>query len=96
MTRRDHEKITDGINEIADSIKEKLDGNSPKLVFQFDCVGRGKSFFRAEEQHQLLTTLRQKIGSDVPWLGFYTYGEICPVQEKNSFHNFTEVLVTIY
>ncbi|MCI5161186.1 MAG: histidine kinase [Candidatus Electrothrix sp. AX5] len=96
MTRRDHEKITNGINEIADKVKGELDGNSPQLIFQFDCAGRGKSFFREEEKLQLLKTLRQKIGCDVPWIGLYTYGEICPVQERNSFHNFTAVLVTIY
>lgn len=96
MTRRDHEKIVDGIDKIVKNIKSQLQGNSPKLIFQFDCAGRGKLFFREEEQLQLLKTLRQKIGRDVPHIGLYTYGEICPVQGKNSFHNFTAVVVTIY
>jgi len=29
-------------------------------------------------------------------LGFYTFGEIAPVGERNYFHNYTLVLTVIY
>jgi small ligand-binding sensory domain FIST len=65
-------------------------------VFQLDCAGRGKVFLREGQKLQLLETLRARIGPDVPWLGFYTFGEIAPVGEHNCFHNYTVVLTTIY
>jgi hypothetical protein len=96
MTRRDYRKIAAGVDRLATQIKEQL-GNTPaKLVFQFDCAGRGKVILRNQQRLQLLKTLRQQIGPDVPWLGVYTFGEIGPVGEHNYFHNFTAVVTAIY
>jgi small ligand-binding sensory domain FIST len=81
---------------LADQIKEQLGSTPAKLVFQFDCAGRGKVILRNQQRLELLKTLRQQIGPDVPWLGVYTFGEIGPVGERNYFHNFTAVVTAIY
>ncbi len=96
MTRRDHDKIASGINQMAESIQNQLGQALPKLVFQFDCCGRGKSVFRDQEKLSLLKTLQQKVGADTPWIGLYTLGEIGPVSGHNCFHNYTAVLAAIY
>ncbi len=96
MTRRDHDKIADGVNRIAEQIKTKLDGQRPKLIFQFDCAGRGKIVFRDQQKVDLLKTLQQKLGAEVPWVGVYVYGEIGPVGELNCFHNYTAVVLAVY
>jgi hypothetical protein len=96
MTRRDYEKLVHGVGRIAEDIKAQLGGNAARLVFQFDCAGRGKMYLREQQKLQLLETLRQQIGPEVPWLGFYTFGEISPVGGHNCFHNFTVVLAAIY
>ncbi len=96
MTRRDHEKIAAGIDQMAASIKAQLGNATPKMVFQFDCCGRGKVVFRDQQKNALLNTLQQQIGATVPWIGLYTLGEIGPVGHHNCFHNYTAVLTAIY
>jgi hypothetical protein len=96
LTRRDYEKLTKGVERAAEAIKAQLGKEPARLVFQFDCAGRGKAILREQQKLQLLKTLRQEIGPDVPWMGFYTYGEIAPVGEHNHFHNYTVVLTVIY
>ena len=96
LTRRDSEKIAKGVERVAEEIKTQLGHNPARLVFQFDCVARGKLLLREPQKLRLLETLRQQIGPDVPWLGFYTYGEIAPVGEHNHFHNYTVALTVIY
>jgi hypothetical protein len=96
LTRRDYEKLANGVERVAGEIKAQLGDNPARLVFQFDCAGRGKAFLREQQKLQLLETLRGRIGPDVPWLGFYTFGEIAPVGERNYFHNYTVVLTAIY
>ena len=96
MTRRDHEKIADGIDRIAAEIKATIGNQRPKMVLQFDCCGRGKVVLRDQQKLELLETLQRNVQPDVPWLGLYTYGEIGPVAEQNCFHNNTAVVLAVY
>jgi hypothetical protein len=96
VVRRDYEKLASGVDQVAEEIKTQLGDNPAKAVFQFDCTGRGKVFLREQQKLGLLETLRGRIGPEVPWLGFYTYGEIAPVGGHNCLHNFTVVLTAIY
>jgi hypothetical protein len=96
MSSRDQEKITHGLHQMATRISTQLDHNRPKLVFQFDCAGRGKLVFRDQEKLQNLQNLRRAIGPDAPWLGFYTFGEIGPMGTRNCHHNYTAVITAIY
>ncbi len=95
MTHRDSEKLADGVERAAAEIKAQLGDNPARLVLQFDCAGRGNIFLREQEKLKLLETLQAEIGLDIPWLGFYTFGEIAPVGEHNCFHNYTLVLMAI-
>jgi hypothetical protein len=95
FSSRDKEKITTGFDRMAQQIKHQLGGEKPKLVFQFECVPRGKMMFREQEKLQLLKQLRQSVGSDVPWAGFYTIGEIGPVEEHNLRHLYTAVVLAL-
>ena len=45
---------------------------------------------RTHFQEQLL-----QIAPGVPWIGFYSLGEIAPIGEQNHFHNFTSVLTAV-
>src|ERR687890_189027 len=86
FSSRDKEKITTGFDRMATQIEEQLAGEKPELVFQFECVTRGKMMFREQEKLQLLRQFRQSLDADVPWVGFYTIGEIGPVEEHNDIH----------
>jgi hypothetical protein len=72
FSSRDKEKITSRFDRMAKQITEQLGDDKPKLVFQFECFTRGKSLFREQEKVQLLKRLRQSVGPEVPWAGFYT------------------------
>src|ERR687897_656253 len=95
FSSRDKERITTGFDRMAQQIEEQLGGEKPKLVFQFECATRGKMMFREREKLNILKHFRQSVGSDVPWAGFYTAGEIGPVEEHNLRHLYTSVVLAL-
>jgi hypothetical protein len=80
---------------MARQITEQLGDDKPKLVFQFECFTRGKSLFREQEKVQLLKRFRQSVGPEVPWVGFYTIGEIAPVEEHNGINRFASIILAL-
>ncbi len=95
FSSRDKEKLATGLDRMARQIKEQLGGEKPKLVFQFECATRGKMMFRDQEKLQFLRRFRQSLGPDAPWAGFYTIGEIGPVEEHNDRHLYTSVVLAL-
>jgi hypothetical protein len=95
FSSRDKEKISTGFDRMAAQIKDQLGGEKPKLVFQFECATRGKMMFREQEKLQILKRFRQSLGPDAPWAGFYTAGEIGPVEEHNLRHMYTSVVLAL-
>ncbi len=95
FSSRDKEKITTGLERMAEHIQEELGGDQPKLVFQFDCTSRGKMMFRDREKLQIIKRFRHSLSPDAPWAGFYTYGEIGPVAEHNLGHLYTAVVLAL-
>jgi small ligand-binding sensory domain FIST len=95
FSSRDKEKIAAGFDQMADQIKKQLGGEKPKLIFQFECLTRGKLMFRDQEKLELLERFRQSVDPDVPWAGFYTIGEIGPVEEHNDRHLWTSVVLAL-
>ena len=95
LSSRDKEKVSNGFDRMAAQIKDQLGGEKPKLVFQFECATRGKLMFREQEKLQLLNRFRQSLDPDAPWIGFYTVGEIGPVEEHNLRHLYTSVVLAL-
>jgi hypothetical protein len=95
FSSRDKEKIITGLDRMADRIKEELGGAQPKLVLHFDCCSRGKIMLRDQEKLQIFRRFRQAVGPEVPWAGFYTYGEIGPVGKHNYYHAYTAVVLAL-
>jgi small ligand-binding sensory domain FIST len=95
FSSRDKEKLATGLDRMATQIKEQLEGEQPKLVFQFECATRGKMMFRDQEKLQLLKRFRQSLDPDAPWAGYYCAGEIGPVEEHNNHHLYTSVVLAL-
>jgi hypothetical protein len=95
FSSRDREKMTTGLDRMAAQIKHQLADEKPKLVLQFECATRGKMMLREQEKLQFLKRFRQSVGPDVPWAGFYTLGEIGPVEEHNLRHLYTSVVLAL-
>jgi hypothetical protein len=95
LSSRDKEKVSNGFDRMASQIKDQLEGEKPKLVFQFECGTRGKTMFREREKLQILRRFRQSLDPDAPWVGFYTIGEIGPVEGHNLRHLYTSVVLAL-
>jgi len=95
FSSRDKEKHATGLDRMAAQINQQLEGAQPRLVFQFECATRGKMMFRDQEKLHLLKQFRQSVSPDVPWAGFYTIGEIGPVEEHNDRHLYTSVVLAL-
>jgi hypothetical protein len=95
FSSRDKEKISTRFDRMAQQIKEQLGDEKPKLVFQFECMTRGKLLFREQEKLEILRRFRQSVAPDVPWAGFYTIGEIGPVEQHNDRHLYTSVVLAL-
>ena len=96
IVRRDKELITNGLQAISSQIRGRLGDAKPKFVLQFECVGRGKVVFLESEKLALIKALQREFDEEVPWIGFYSFGEIGPIVDSNSFHNFTAVVAAVY
>ena len=95
FSSRDKEKVATGLDRMAAQIKDQLDGEKPKLVFQFECATRGKDMLREQEKLQILKQFRQSLDPDAPWAGYYCAGEIGPVEEHNNHHLYTSVVLAL-
>ena len=95
FSSRDKEKLATGLDRMASQIKQQLEGDQPNLIFQFECATRGKMMLRDQEKLQFLRQFRQSLDPDVPWAGFYTIGEIGPVEEHNDRHIYTSVVLAL-
>jgi hypothetical protein len=96
IVRRDKELIRNGMQQISRQIKTKIGSTKPKFIMHIECVGRGKVVFREHEKMDLISSLQKDLGEDIPWIGFYSFGEIGPIAKSNCFHNFTAVVVAVY
>ena len=96
FVRRDKELIRNGLQAISRQIREKIGNRKPQFVLQFECMGRGKAVFREQEKIELQRSLQADTGPDLPWIGFYSYGEIGPISTYNCIHNFTSVVAAVY
>ena len=95
FSSRDKEKLATGLDRMAAHTKNQLGGEKPQLVFQFECGTRGKMMLRDQEKLQFLRQFRQSVDPDVPWAGYYTWGEIGPVEEHNLRHLYTSVVLAL-
>ena len=95
MTRRDPDAISLGAKQLAEKIKRELGGKKPAAVFQFDCAARGKTLFGPEVKEKGVDAIQDVLGKDIPWVGFYTYGELAPIGGKNYAHTATVALCVL-
>lgn len=95
MTRRDPERISLGAKQLAEKIKRELGDKKPSAVLQFDCAARGKTLFGPEVKEKGVDVIQDVLGKDIPWVGFYTYGELAPIGDKNYAHTATVALCVI-
>lgn len=96
LTTASRGDIINGAREAAAKARSALAGATPLAVIMFSCVGRKLVLGRRIQEE--IDAVKECMGQDVPMIGFYTYGEIGPVDNTNKklssakFHNETVVL----
>ncbi|TLU52469.1 MAG: hypothetical protein FDX12_01710 [Chlorobium sp.] len=96
LTTASRGDIINGAREAAEQAKKSLAGATPLAIIMFSCVGRKLVLGRRIQEE--VDAVRECIGMDVPLIGFYTYGEIGPIDKDTKelssvkFHNETVVL----
>ena len=99
MTIGNEEDIIKAAKGAAQSAIDRLRQTSqelkPQAIFLFSCMAR-KIVLGTRTDEEILA-VQESVGKDVPIIGFYTYGEFCPIGECNisSFHNETATLTVI-
>jgi hypothetical protein len=76
-------EIDNGINAAKEITKEALEamkGKNPKIALVFNCICRFRLFGPTKQKE--ISSIREIIGENVPLIGFYSYGEIGPLDSK--------------
>lgn len=95
LARRDSDRICSEAERTAEHLLARLGGRTPKLVLQFECIGRGKLLLSEPVKLDLMRRLQRAAPEGTPWIGAYVGGEIGPVADTNMFHNYTAVVAAI-
>jgi hypothetical protein len=96
LCQREPETVVKRAKEIADNLNKRNLGKKAAFVFNFDCTGRAKAHLGADTSIKEVAANRSAFAGDLPWFGFYTFGEIAPISGKNLFHNWTSVLFAVF
>lgn len=96
LMRANLDRLIDGASGAAEMSKISLQNSHPDLAILISCVGRKLVLKqRAVEEIEII---REVIGQDTSITGFYSYGEICPIEpfEKHcELHNQT-MTITLF
>jgi len=99
ITGATRDTVINGSKVAAVQAKETLGKIKPKVVFMFSCVAR--KIVLARRTKEEITAVKNILGKDVPLIGFYTYGEIGPIDKRvkslksTRYHNQTVVLLAL-
>ena len=95
LMKANFDRLIDGAFLAAQKCNEMIGTNSPDLVLLISCVGRRMVLDQRVEDE--IEEVREVLGKKPIITGFYSYGEICPI-DKNTvcdLHNQTMTITTI-
>lgn len=99
LTLRDEQRIFDDLEGMMRSISGRVGGSEIAAVFHADCLARGRHFFHRILKEELVSRMQQPLARDgriPPWLGMYGFGEFARLGGRNTFHNYTTAIYTLY
>lgn len=99
LTLRDEQRIFDDLDRMMDSISRRIDGAEIAAVFHADCLARGRHFLHRILKEELVSRMQQPLargGVIPPWLGMYGFGEFARLGRRNTYHNYTTAIYTLF
>jgi len=97
LTRRNENKILDGVERLMVQILDRIEGRKPLAVIHADCAARGKLLFNQIIKEEIISKLQYPLcrGEDIPWFGMYGGAEYTPLAGKNFIQTYTTSLYVI-
>ena len=99
LTVRDEERIFRDMDRMLETMVARRPGAHPVVVFQADCLARGRRLFNRVMKEELVHRIQQPLTTDgvvPPWFGMYGFGEYAHLGGRNAYHNYTTALAAIY
>lgn len=95
LMRCNFESLVDGASEAA-TMTRTTNSTGPTLAIAISCVGR-RLVLRERAEEEVEATL-EKFPGDTCQIGFYSYGEICPLEQFRTceLHNQTMTITTLW
>ena len=92
MTCGDKPSILEAAETAAQQARSAIGDATPKVIFCYSCMARKIVLGRRTEEE--IDRVRAEFGRQVPMIGFYSYGEFCPIGPAacNYLHNETITL----
>jgi hypothetical protein len=88
ICHRTVEAVFDRAIEMGKRLKRSMEGRSPLLVLSFECGARPRPFLGDEKTLEENRRIQELVGTNVPWLGMFPWGEIAPHGAYSHFSNF--------
>ncbi len=95
ICHRTVEAVYDRGLKMGDRMKKKLEGKTPIIALAFECGARPRPFLGDEKALEEVCHIQRTIGSEIPWLGMYPWGEIAPKGGRSVFSNFQFPLLVL-
>lgn len=99
LTVRDEPLIFNEMDRMVKEMDKRMNGRKPVAVFHADCLARGRFLFNRVLKEELVSRMQfpfYQDGQCPPWLGMYGFGEFARLGGKNTYHNYTTALYTLY
>lgn len=95
LCHRTQAAVYDRAIEMAHRLRRRMEGRSPLLALSFECAARPRPFLGDEIAAAEVKTMQAILGTELPWLGYYAWGEIAPIGVRSYFHNYTFPLAVL-
>ncbi len=97
LARGNEKRVFEGVDMMMTSIRERLEGRKPLVVFHADCSGRGKALLNRIMKEEITYRLQYPIckGDNIPWLGIYGGGELIPLNGRNELLFYTSSIYVL-
>lgn len=93
FTLRDPARAREDLVLMLEDLLGRADGRAPAFGLYLNCCARGTSLYGTEGED---THLIQEYFPHLPLIGFFTFGEIAPVEYVNHLHHYSGVLALAF
>src|SRR5262249_1409425 len=96
MTRVDPDRVHENSRQAVSAPRPRARGRKPSVVFQLECATGGRHLFGERVTENTIAPVQEILGPDLPWIGFYAYGEITQLSGRHYFQNCAGTLCVLY